>query len=351
MSYSIEVDKISKEAWSQALLTFDDGNIYQTWSYGAIRWGRENLSHLIVKNNETVVAMAQVAIKALPVLQRGIAYIPWGPVWRKKGNNAGQNIMETLLQAINEEYAQKRKLLVRIAPQDTIEENEWLEQALSSEGYCFKARPYKTIFVNLSNPMEHLLSASSRRWKRALKTAEQKDLKIVQGTEDNLYQAFSTLYEEMVGRKHFNPAIDINEFRQIQQDLPEEMKMKIMICHFKEKAVAALIASCIGLRGIGLLGATGTAGLNLGGFHLLNWKMMEWMKSNGATCYDFGGYDPQSNPGTASFKESIDGKIVNHVGVFELSKSKLSSWVVERGEKLRKDQKHGTLFKKFLAGN
>ena len=351
MDYSIEVDKISKDAWTNALLTFDDGNIYQTWSYGAVRWGSENLSHIVVKKNETVLAMAQMAIKALPILQRGIAYIPWGPVWRKRGSNVEQNIMETILRAINEEYAQRRKLLVRIAPQDTIEEDAWVERALSNEGYCFKSRPYKTILVNLSNPMEHLLSASSRRWKRALKTAEQKDLRIIQGTDDNLYQSFGTLYEEMVGRKHFHPTIDINEFRQIQQDLPEEMKMKIMICYFKEKAVVALIASCIGLRGIGLLGATGTAGLNLGGFHLLNWKMMEWMKAKGATYYDFGGYDPKNNPGTASFKESIDGKIVNHVGVFELSRSMLSSWVVEKGEKFRQDQKHGTLFKKILAGS
>ena len=351
MDYSVEVDKISKEAWTKALVTFDDSNIYQTWSYGEIRWGRGHLSHLVIKNKETVVAMVQVTIKVLPILRRGIAYIPWGPVWRKRGGDAEHNIMTAVLKAINEEYAKKRQLLVRIAPQDIIETDAWIEQTLSKEGYLFKSRPYKTIFVNLSDPMDKLLSASSRRWKRALKMADQKDLKIVCGTGDDLYEIFKTLYEEMVERKNFNPAIDINEFQLIQRDLQDEMKMKIMICYFKEKVVAALIASCMGEKGIGLLGATGNAGMNLGGFHLLNWKMMEWMKSKGAKHYDFGGYDPINNPGTASFKESIAGNIVNHVGVFELSKSKISSWVVEKGEKMRSNQKYSAFFKKHIAGN
>ena len=35
--YRVETDKIDKEAWSRVLLEFDDANIYQTWSYGAVR--------------------------------------------------------------------------------------------------------------------------------------------------------------------------------------------------------------------------------------------------------------------------------------------------------------------------
>ena len=183
--------------------------------------------------------------------------------------------------------------------------------------------------------MEEILKSTSRRWRRALKAAEQKDLRIIEGTGDELYESFKVLYKEMLERKQFIPTLDINEFQEMQKDLPDPLKLKIMICEFKGKPVSALIASLIGLKGIGLLGATGNVGMNLGSFHLLNWRMMEWMKSNGALVYDFGGYNPEENPGTASFKDGLPGKDVTHIGQFEACQSSLSSFLVSYGEKIR----------------
>ena len=66
--YTIETDNIDKEAWSRVLLEFDDANIYQTWSYGAVRWGEKNLSHLLLKKGGEIVAAAQAGIAKLPFL-------------------------------------------------------------------------------------------------------------------------------------------------------------------------------------------------------------------------------------------------------------------------------------------
>ena len=37
--YTVKIDQISKDEWSELLPRFDDATIYQTWSYGAVRWG------------------------------------------------------------------------------------------------------------------------------------------------------------------------------------------------------------------------------------------------------------------------------------------------------------------------
>ena len=46
--WQVEVDRATTAEWSSMLDLFDDANLYQTWSYGAVRWGRKNLSHLAV---------------------------------------------------------------------------------------------------------------------------------------------------------------------------------------------------------------------------------------------------------------------------------------------------------------
>ena len=43
--WQVEVDRATPAEWSAMLDLFDDANLYQTWSYGAVRWGRKNLSH------------------------------------------------------------------------------------------------------------------------------------------------------------------------------------------------------------------------------------------------------------------------------------------------------------------
>jgi lipid II:glycine glycyltransferase (peptidoglycan interpeptide bridge formation enzyme) len=345
--YSVEIDRVTKAGWSKLLYEFVDANIYQTWSYGAVRWGESNLSHLLLFKDGAVTAMAQVAIKKIPFLRAGIGYAPWGPVWKRKGHEPSFQDLKETLGALREEYVKRRGLLLRLAPGEIEETGDEVKVALETQGYALKRRHYRTLLIDLGRPMDELLKASSRRWRRALKAATEKGLTVWEGTDDATFQILEGLHREMVARKGFLPGVDISEFRKVQEDLPQKLKMKIMICEHDGTPVAALMASLIGVKGVGLLGATSAQGLNMGGFHLLNWKMMEWMKVSGAQYYDFGGYDPEKNPGTAGFKEGLDGLDVSHVGQYEVCVSPLSVAAVQGAELLRKVPDHiSGLFKK-----
>ncbi len=333
MNYNAVVDRISKAEWSECLQQFADATIYQTWSYGAVRWGEGNLSHLVLRRNGEMVALAQAVIKKIPLLNAGVAYIPWGPVWKRNGEERNPEDMGRSVRALREEYVSKRGLLLRMTPMEIEGESGQLVADLEVEGFRKTAVPYRTLFIDLMPPMEETYRGLARRWRRAIKSANQYMINVVEGTGDELFEAFKSLYREMLERKRFVPSIDVDEFQDIQKDLPDPLKMKIMLGEFKGKTVSALIASRIGERGVGLLGATGTVGLNLGSFHLLNWKMMEWLKSSGAAYYDFGGYDPEKNPGTASFKEGLPAKIVTHIGQYEACESAVSASVVKYGSR------------------
>lgn len=325
---------MTKAEWFEYLTSFDDATIYQTWSYGAVRWGEDSLSHVVIKQGNNIIALAQATITKLPVVGTGIAYIPWGPIWKRKNLEKDYEHFRRIIHSLQHEYVKKRHLLLRLAPNE-IDDDAMIRTILDSEGFQCTAKPYRTYHIDLTQSEDELHKGMARRWRRALKGAEKENLKILSGTDDELYCMYLNLYNDMHDRKKFEEGVDPNEFRLIQKNLPQDIKMHILICEFENKPIASLMASLIGSTGVGLLGATATEGLNLGGFHLLNWRMIQWLKECGALIYDFGGYDPEKNPGTASFKDGLPGRDLYHIGHFEACENTLSELTVKWGQRYK----------------
>src|SRR5579862_1635062 len=115
-TFQAEIDRASSSEWAAMLDLFHDANLYQTWSYGAVRWGAVNLSHLVVKKNGKVMAIAQLRIVRSAIPKLGIAYLRWGPLWERRGE---QSILDTAAytaQILEQEYVRKRGLLLRVLP-------------------------------------------------------------------------------------------------------------------------------------------------------------------------------------------------------------------------------------------
>src|SRR5689334_22435017 len=114
--YQIEIDRITESKWCELLDHFEDANIYQTWSYGSVHWGAKNLSHVILKRNDEVVAIAQLRIVRPRSLRLGIAYLRWGPLCHLRGRALEMSVMEALARVLREEFVQKRGLYLQILP-------------------------------------------------------------------------------------------------------------------------------------------------------------------------------------------------------------------------------------------
>jgi lipid II:glycine glycyltransferase (peptidoglycan interpeptide bridge formation enzyme) len=294
------------------------------------------LSHLVIKRDGEVIGVAQVTIRKIPALGAGIAYIPWGPLWRRRGKPIELDNLHFGIRALREEYVKKRGLFLRIAP-NVIEQNNGADRLFEKEGFSLKSPEtrYRTLLVDLAPTIEKLRKNLDQKWRNMLNQAEKKDLEIVEGYSDELYSVFLSLQSEMQVRKKYTPGVSYQEFREIQRDLPEPIKMKIMICKYEGEAMSAAVFSGIGDTAIYLLGATGHKGMKTKGSYLLQWRAIQWLKGNGCRWYDLGGINPEMNPGVFHFKAGMSGMDVCHIGPYEVCNNPLSLLLVRWGERAK----------------
>ena len=102
--YVSEIDAVNEGTWWEILEGFDDANIYQTWSYAVVRYGRQHTSHLVLKEKGEIVAAAESRITRVPFLDVGVAYIRWGPLWRLRNAEAKEERFRQAIRALRNEY-------------------------------------------------------------------------------------------------------------------------------------------------------------------------------------------------------------------------------------------------------
>jgi len=286
-----KVEGVAADHWDGIVGQFDDARLYQTWGYGAARWGEAALSHLLLRQDDRIVAAAQVAVIKLPLLYAGLAYVKWGPMWRLRGRPEDPNIYRRMLRALKEQYAGERGLLLRIMPQEIDDAAGAMRALMAEEGL----RPlggdevYRTYRVDLMRPMEQIRAELKRKWRANLRRAETQDLEILEPREREAVDTFLALYDDMHGRKRFDDGGDIDIFPRLQRELPEPLRLQVLICRHRGEPVAGLACSVIGDTGLAVFGATSAGGLQLGASYLLDWTMIQRLKASGCRWYDLGG--------------------------------------------------------------
>jgi hypothetical protein len=320
--YTAEFDAIDKYAWYKIIAQFSDANIYQTLDYDAIRCGEENLSHLVIRSADKIIAAAQARIVRIPVLGLGAAYVRWGPFWQLRNQAADTTAFRLALRALRNEYVCRRGLILRIFPVLYDDKSNSYTDILSQEGYTPVPEEDRgrTLLLDISPPIDDLRKKMDQKWRNCLNKAERNQLEVIEGTDDSLFADFIGIYHALLERKKFQEPNDINEFRMIQQELPPEFKMRIFLSRSDGVSSAGAICATIGETGIYLFGATNDQGMANKGSYLLQWKAIQWMKSNGCRYYNLNGINPMTNPGSYHFKAGLSGKNgqdVHYLGRFD----------------------------------
>jgi hypothetical protein len=340
--YNFSVDQISKNEWHIALNDFVDANFYQTWSYGELKWKMGNLSHLVLRKDGEIVALAQLRIISLPIIGKGIAYLARGPIWRRRNRKHDFEIFRNVIKSLFKVYVVEKGLLLRVRPNEIMDGNNTIHDILFEEGFVRKSFfPDRTLLLDLTPTAEEIRQNLVRKWRQALARAERlSSLKLDCGISDEHYKIAFNIYKEMHVRKQFDEYVDMETHGLVQQDLPDFFKMKIMICRLNDEPIAALGWSTIGDTGLPLIAATGnkSVALSTNASNLLWWKMIEDMKAQGCRFCDVGGIDPVLNPGGYKFKSGLVGKNgmdVCFLDPYEACDSSVSSFLVNFGEQIR----------------
>ena len=330
--WQVEVDRATQAEWSQMLDLFDDANLYQTWSYGGVRWGEKNLSHLVLKRDSEVLGMAQLRIVRPTRFKFGMAYLRWGPLFQRRGMPLDPEVAVIMARALEEEYINNRKLFLRILPNAFVGSPRAAE--IHSAFREFTQEPLdtdntnRTFVVDLAPSIDELRRKLDKKWRNQLTGSEKKGLKILAGTGSNEYRVFCQIYNQMRKRKTFETTVDVEEFGRIQGDLPESQRMRVLLCQDKGEFVAGLVTSAMGDSAVYLLGATSDDGLNSKGAYLLQWTLIKWLKENGFRWYDLGGINPERNPGVYHFKKGLSGADVCRLSPLVACTSVVSSTLV-----------------------
>jgi len=341
VGYASEVDTVDERTWCQTLQDFDDANIFQTWAYDAVRYGRGSISHLLLRRSDEIAAIAQARIIKLPFLDVGIAYVRWGPLWRRRDAEIHAETFRQAIRALRNEYVGRRRLVVRLFPLLFDDRSGRFASILKEEGFSWlgKEERDRTLLIDLSLPLPDLRQGLRPHWRRQLKLAERSGLEIVEGAEDQLFEMFSRIYGEMEARKRFVKPDNFDQLRAIQRVLPEEFKMKVLLCRSGDTLCAGLIYSAIGKTGVYLFGATSNSGMTSRGSYLLHWKLIERLKGEQrCTVYDLNGINPLKNPGTYRFKNDLcgsNGQDVYFLGRFDSYPNVLSYSCVASADMLR----------------
>lgn len=335
-SYSVEVDTFNEESWNNVIRMFNDAVLYNTWAYGIKRWGEKNISCLALKKGGEIVAASLARIVRVPLINTGIAYINWGPLWNKKGTKEDPNSKDlvAMLKALKYEYAIKRKLLLRIIPNIKDSDSNDLLKLIIDEGFIIRPELPKrrTLILSLEDEIKEIRKNFQQKWRGHLNKSERLDLTITEGYDDESYSFFLPIFNEMFERKQFINNVDVSEFREINNTLPTDFKMKILLCKHNEDHVSGLIWSAIGNTGIIIFSGTLNIGLKLNGSYILRWEALKHMKEKGCLYLDQGGIDPDANPGSYKFKVGMGGEDVSQIGQFDYSKSFLSSFIIKTAD-------------------
>jgi len=335
LGWQVEVDRATPAEWSRMLDLFNDANLYQTWSYGRVRWGGDNLSHLVLKRDGEVLGMAQLRIVRPTSFKFGMAYLRWGPLCERRGRPLDPLVALGMAHALEEEYVSKRKLFVRVLPNALVGSPR--AAVIQSAFSMFAPEPlvadntYRTFVLDLAPSLEELRKSLDKKWRNQLTRAEKNNLTVIAGSGSDEYRAFCQIYLQMRRRKSFGTTVDAEEFGRIQEELPESHRMRTLICKDNGVPVAGLVASAMGDSAIYLLGATSDNGLNSKGAYLLQWSLIQWLKENGRRWYDLGGIDPEGNPGVYHFKRGLSGQDVCQINPLVASNSSVSSAIAKAG--------------------
>lgn len=304
-----ELKKLSPVEWNEILHGFDDANIYQTVGYPAARWGHERIHHLVVTENDVIVAAAQVRIIHPPMLHCGLAYISAGPLWKKRNAIVTYPDFVRILTAIQLFVTKKLKYFLLIKPNIYYFSGDDKIDFTSCGFFSDTLAGSLSLLIDISQDLDVILASMHQKWRNALNKALKSDFVIKSGTDVKYFDDFLALNREMEERKMFTERMDLFALKDAQHVENEGNKLQFFVAYHDDIPVAAAAVSFIGDTAVYLLGASDLTGRKLNASYAIQWQVINWLKNSGAHWYDLGGIVLRENPdGPLLFKQRLAGK-------------------------------------------
>lgn len=315
-----EADTLSDDDWDAMAAGFEDVTYEQTAAYCTNRWDANRNSHMVVRRNGTIIAAARVLQFTIPGLEKGLAYVKFGPMWRRRDGYSDPDAYHAALAALVEEYCNRRGHLLSILPRPNPVFGS-TEQALLEECGFRNRRPFEDrnrYLVDLSLDEDEQRKSLSQTWRRNLKKAESCGLKVALGTDNDMIAQFQALHAHMVDRKNAAHGDALDMLPLLLRELPPILQPKFVIASHEGAPVAGAVIALNGDTAYYIYGATNSQALPLRAGYALQWWIVRYLSRQAVHWYDLGG--TAGNAGLSQFKSGLvgsQGRIVVMPGEFD----------------------------------
>lgn len=305
--HSVEVDCVPDEAWDRTVGEFADTNHEQTACYAANHWkGRD--SHLLLSRAGVPVAGARVALVKLPLTGRGLAFLRFGPFWRRRDTQADPEIYEAMIDALHREYCMRRGYCLTILPRPHPQYHALECSLLRQRGFVQRREPAdaERYLVDTSLDDDAQRASLAQKWRYNLRHALGNPIDVRLTESPDYIQAFQTLYLAMKERKHFSSTTPVHLTGELMSRLPERLKPKLVVATHGGRLVAGATIGLFGDTAYYMFGATAPEALPLKAGYALHWWIFRWLHEQKIGWYDLGG--AAHEPGLRQFKKGFVGK-------------------------------------------
>lgn len=337
-------------AWDNLAAGFEDMCMEQSFAFAGSRWSKLRSVGLMLLEDGEPVAMALVLLATLPVLGIGIAYVKFGPLWRKAGAPADPEILFAALEALKQEFGAKRRLVVRIMPPaDPGCEQEW-KDTLIRANFSFHAAlsDRERYLVDLTLNEEEQLASLGAQWRANLKKVSG-ELDIEEPELKTGIPVFMELYRNMLARKKFDDHHGLEDLPAIAAQAGGALGMRLFLASHQGKPVVGSVVIGSGDRVFVPFSATSDEALSLRAGYALRWAIINRLRGTKARWLDLGG--AEGDQGLRHYKLGNVGKrgrVIDIPGEYDFAPSALAAGAA-RAIELGRDLIRTPALKKLVA--
>lgn len=221
-------------------------------------------------------------------------------------------------------------------------------------------QPPDTVLVDLSAPVEEILSRMKSKWRYNIRLAEKKGVEVRRcGAEaiDVFYSLYETTsrrdgiaihhkgyYQDLLRRSAVGANLENDTNGGATSSLETSLhevpaRVDLYVASYRDEPLAAIITLFSGREAVYLYGASSNSHRNLMPAYLLQWRAMQDARAAGCMVYDLYGIPPTDDPehpmhGLYRFKTGFGGQNVHRPGSVDIPLSSLYRFYV-LGERVR----------------
>jgi Acetyltransferase (GNAT) domain len=339
---SLTFQDIAPTDWLDLSQTFRDLTFEQTRAYAqpaAARIGGHARFAAIARGDQ-VLALAALRCRSLPGMQRGIIWLPAGPmVLRHGAENPTQEEIVAILSALRQRLvtAEGNILRLRFSALARLDQAPTADLAARA-GFVPTSRssPYMTYVLDTRQDEEEAMSRLNGKWRGHLRFAFRAELEVQHAGDDSLAHRFDQVFAAVKDTKGFTPAISPDFHRLCRA---EGYHLETFIVSRQGTDLSAGMVVVTGQNANYLFGATASEGRDHRSGYQLTWSIRNYCHALGLTGLDLGGIDSNVTPELTVYKERTGALYAEGVGPYEAAPGGLFTPTVHLLEDLRARRK------------